>query len=70
MISVDVLRQVYADKLRATGSHDQAFTKAVWMAYKHGIADQITDKVNTDFFVNGESRMDVIGQNGNDGLHY
>lgn len=37
MIDVAQLRKVYADKLEATGSFDQAFTKAVWVAFKLGI---------------------------------
>ena len=39
MIDVDALRKEYADKLVKTKSHDEAFTKAVWLAYKEGIKD-------------------------------
>jgi hypothetical protein len=38
MVNVEQLKRVYADKLIATGSHE-AFTKAVWVAYKQGLAD-------------------------------
>lgn len=39
MINVEALRTAYAEKLAATGSMDAAFTKAVWLAYKAGLAD-------------------------------
>lgn len=39
MILVADLRQVFADKLAKTGSLDAALTKAVWVAYKQGLAD-------------------------------
>lgn len=39
MLDVADLKVMFADKLKATGSMDQAFTKAVWVAYKAGIRD-------------------------------
>lgn len=39
MISVEDLSKLYAEKLVRTNSHDDAFKKAVWVAYKQGIED-------------------------------
>lgn len=39
MISVDELKKQFYEKLASSGSLDQAFTKAVWIAYKKGIED-------------------------------
>lgn len=46
MINIEQLRAAYAEKLTRTGSMDAAFVKAVWLAYKAGLADapQVTDK--------------------------
>jgi len=41
MITVQELNKVYIEKLIKTGSHDAAFTKATWIAYKAGIEDGI-----------------------------
>ena len=48
MIDVAELRRLYADKLMATGSHDAAFTKAVWVAFKAGIAAGRSEKEVSD----------------------
>lgn len=40
MISIEQLSQVYAEKLIQTGDHQAAFRKAVWVAYKQGVADE------------------------------
>ena len=37
------LLKVFSEKLDRTGSFDQAFTKAVWMAYKQGIEDGVAN---------------------------
>lgn len=36
MIGIDTLREIYIDKLQRSGSFDQAFTKACWIAFKRG----------------------------------
>lgn len=61
MINLTELRKVFSDKLIKTDSFDEAFAKIVWVAYKQGIADG--GEWN-------EKRQDIIGQNGNEGLHY
>ena len=45
MINIDQLRAAFAEKLTRTGSIDAAFRKAVWLAYKAGLADAIVDNV-------------------------
>lgn len=37
MLDVDDLKLVFLEKLERTKSLDEAFTKAVWIAYKEGI---------------------------------
>lgn len=39
MINTDQLKQLFQEKLAATGSLDAAFTKAVWVAYTSGFDD-------------------------------
>jgi hypothetical protein len=39
MINTDQLKQLFQEKLAATGSLDDAFTKAVWVAYSAGFDD-------------------------------
>lgn len=39
MITTQELKTIFAEKLLKTGSFDEALTKAVWIAYKQGIAD-------------------------------
>ena len=39
MIDAATLKQVFQDKLAKTGSIDQAFLKAIWVAYCQGLAD-------------------------------
>jgi hypothetical protein len=46
MTGVEALVQLYAEKLRETGSHDKAFTKAVWRAYLAGYKDGSTTPEN------------------------
>lgn len=38
MIDIDALKQVFREKLEKTGSMDEAFTKAVWVAFQAGTA--------------------------------
>jgi len=42
MLDVNELKQIFNDKLSKTGSLDEAFLKAVWTAYKQGLADGAT----------------------------
>jgi len=76
MINLTELRKVFADKLIKTDSFDEALTKALWTAYKQGIEDNKdgTESKYLSYFVNNaewdEQRIDTIGQNGNEGLHY
>jgi hypothetical protein len=49
MLTTDKLRMVFKDKLEKTGSLDAAFTKAVWVAYKRGIADGKADLATSPF---------------------
>lgn len=46
MINIEQLREAFTEKLTRTGSMDAAFVKAVWLAYKAGLADapQATEK--------------------------
>lgn len=39
MIDVQYLREIFCEKLKATGDMDRAFVKAVWVAYQQGLAD-------------------------------
>ena len=39
MLRVDDLKADFWEKLAATKSFDQAFTKAVWISYKAGVED-------------------------------
>lgn len=39
MITTETLKKIFNEKLDKTGSMDQAFTKAVWVAYNAGLAD-------------------------------
>jgi hypothetical protein len=39
MLDVMQLKQVFNDKLAKTGSMDDAFTKACWIAYQAGLKD-------------------------------
>jgi hypothetical protein len=39
MINTEQLKQLFQEKLAATGSMDAAFTKAVWVAYTSGFED-------------------------------
>lgn len=39
MVGIEHLKKVYAEKLLKTGSHDEAFTKACWVAYLRGLDD-------------------------------
>ena len=43
MINIEQLRAAFAEKLTRTGSLDTAFGKAVWLAYKAGLADASVD---------------------------
>jgi hypothetical protein len=42
VISITTLKEIYCEKLSRTNSHDAAFTKACWVAYKQGLADALT----------------------------
>lgn len=39
MIDTAYLKQIFNEKLAQTGSFDDAFTKAVWVAFQEGIKD-------------------------------
>lgn len=39
LLTTDELKVIFSDKLTVTGNMDAAFTKAVWIAYKRGVAD-------------------------------
>lgn len=39
MIDTAYLKQIFTDKLAKTGSFDDAFTKATWVAYNQGLED-------------------------------
>jgi hypothetical protein len=41
MIDVQQLREVFQDKLAKTGDLDDAFIKAVWVAYQRGLEDAL-----------------------------
>jgi hypothetical protein len=47
MIDVQQLRKVFQDKLAKTGDLDDAFIKAVWVAYQQGLADAGIVKITT-----------------------
>jgi hypothetical protein len=47
MIDVQQLREVFQDKLVKTGNLDDAFIKAVWVAYQQGLADAGSVKITT-----------------------
>ena len=46
MLDVADLRAAFAEKLTKTGSLDAAFLKAVWLAYKAGLADATKEPEN------------------------
>jgi hypothetical protein len=60
-------RKLFAAKLLETDDFQQAFTKAVWVAYTDGQEDRLKQPLWTD---EDEKRLDVIGQNGPTGAHY
>ena len=39
MLDVNELKKIFSVKLMNTASIDEAFTKAVWVAYKKGVED-------------------------------
>lgn len=39
MLDTAELKQAFSEKLAHTGNLDEAFTKAVWLAYKQGMKD-------------------------------
>ena len=51
MTELQTFRQVFADKIAAGGNFDEAFGKAIWMAYNEGVlaglSDTREDKSNT-----------------------
>lgn len=65
MINITELRKEFSNKLAKTDNFDDALIKVLWLAYQKGVSDTVNQ-------VNGwdEDRIDTIGQNGNDGLHY
>jgi hypothetical protein len=70
MINVTELRKIFADKLILTNNFDEALIKVLWVAYQQGVDDNMAT-VNS--YLSGdwdESRVDIVGSNGNDGLHY
>ncbi|MDI1360646.1 hypothetical protein [Methylotenera sp.] len=46
MIDIAHLRTVFAEKLLATDDFQAAFTKAVWVAYKAGIAAAVNNDID------------------------
>lgn len=51
MVDVKELKTVFNDKLARTGSFDEAFTKAVWIAFNKGIEEErnrITEVIKTN----------------------
>jgi len=70
MINVTELRKIFSDKLLVTDNFDEALIKVLWVAYQQGVDDStvnITNYASVDW---DESRVDIVGSNGNDGLHY
>jgi len=70
MINVTELRKIFSDKLLATNNFDEALIKVLWVAYQQGVDDNMAT-VNS--YLSGdwdEDRVDIVGSNGNDGLHY
>jgi hypothetical protein len=51
MIDVQQLREVFQDKLAKTGNLDDAFIKAVWVAYQQGLEDAL-EQPNTNVMYN------------------
>jgi hypothetical protein len=74
MINITELRKAFADKLAKTDNFDDALIKVLWLAYQAGVNDTINEVSGyTQPFNNvewDETRIDTIGSNGNDGLHY
>jgi len=71
MINVTELRKIFADKLLATDNFDDALIKSLWIAYQQGIDD--TKATINSYLISDdwdEARVDTVGSNGNDGLHY
>jgi hypothetical protein len=44
MNTVDQFRRVFAEKLQHTSNMDEAFAKAVWVAYTEGLLEGLTTK--------------------------
>lgn len=47
MLDTNTLKPIFAAKLAATGSLDEAFLKCVWLAYKAGIRDATVDTAHS-----------------------
>jgi len=45
MINVEELKAIFNAKLAKTGSLDEAFLKAVWVAFQQGMSDANKEKV-------------------------
>ena len=69
MITIEKVREVFVEKLAATDCFNLAFKKAVWTAFLAGYEQGSNERLQTQPKWD-EIRMDVIGQNGNDGDHY
>jgi hypothetical protein len=51
MINISELKAIFSQKLIKSGSMDEAFTKACWVAYKQGLVDNEVKVIYT----NGDS---------------
>lgn len=49
MLDANTLRTVFAEKLLATHSMDDALLKVIWVAYKAGLADGAAPPITYDF---------------------
>ena len=61
-ILVPDLLKIFSEKLDRTGSFDDAFTKAMWMAYKQGIEDERKGKNLQELFTSRSEEQDVSGR--------
>lgn len=48
MITTAELKEIFVEKLSRTGSMDAALTKALWVAYKKGLADGAENKIRKE----------------------
>lgn len=54
-------KEVFVEKLKSTGSFEEAFAKAIWIAYNQGLLDGLEDKrANRDNAI--AAVKDIVGQ--------